>query len=427
MQAVLRNVTVAVDGIFVEGTASVRIEGTKVVELSGEALPPREGETIVDAAGKLAIPGLVNAHTHLPMVLFRGLADELEFDEWWRERIRPVEETLGPEEIYWGSLLGLAEMIRSGTTALADMYFATDAVGRAVDEVGVRAVLSYGMVASQLDARGEEELRQTAAVVARWNGAGEGRIQAAVSPHTIDTCAEAVWREAIALAGKHEVILHTHLAETKEEVERCRATRGMSPVAYLYGLGAFSVPTLAAHCVHVDDEDIALLAEHDVAVAHCPKSNAKLGAGIAPVASMLEAGVRVALGTDGAASNNRLDLIEEMRMATLLQKGTSLDATVLPAHEVFGMATCVGAEALCVGQGALAVGSEADIVLVDLGEVNTLPVYDPISSLVYAALGSNVTDVMVAGRFLMRDRELLTIDEERVKHEVKRLAERYRN
>ena len=427
MQAVLRNVTAVVGGILAEGTACVRIAGTKVVELSRVPLLPQLGETIIDGTGKLAIPGLVNAHTHLPMVLLRGLADELPFDAWWQGRIRPIEQALGPEEIYWGSLLGLAEMIRSGTTAFADMYFEVDSIGRAVEEAGLRAVLSYGIVASQLDAHGADELRQAEAVISRWNKAGEGKIQAAVSPHTIDTCSEAVWREAIELAEEYGTILHTHLAETKEEAERCRATRGMSAVAYLHGLGAFAVPMLAAHCVHVDEEDIALLAEDDVTVAHCPKSNAKLGAGIAPVASMLEAGVKVALGTDGAASNNRLDLIEEMRMAALLQKGTSGDASVLPAREVLEMATRVGAEALRTGQGMLAVGGEADIVLVDLEQVNTLPVHDALSSLVYCALGSNVTDVMVAGRFIMRDRELLTIDEERVKHEAKRLGEQYRN
>ena len=427
MQAVLSNVTAVAGDSLAARTVSLRIEGTKIAEISQDALPPKSGELLIDAEGRLAIPGLVNAHTHLPMVLFRGLADELPFDEWWKTRIRPVEATLGPEEVYWGSLLGLAEMIRSGTTAFADMYFETDAVGKAVEEAGVRAVLSYGIVASELDQRGKEELRRAEGAIVRWNGAAEGRIHAAVSPHAVDTCGEGVWREAIDLAKDRGVILHTHLAERKEEVESCRAKQGASPAAYLDRLDAFSVPTLAAHCVEMDSEAIGILAERGVTAVHCPKSNAKLGMGFAPVAAMQKAGVKVALGTDGAATNNRLDLVEEMRMAALLQKGVSRDAAVLPAREVLRMATRVGAEALRIGHGTLAAGSEADIVLVDLERVHTLPVYDPLSTLIYAAQSSDVTDVIVGGRFLMRDRELLTIDEEKVKHEVKRLAKRYRN
>jgi 5-methylthioadenosine/S-adenosylhomocysteine deaminase len=427
MQAVLRDVTAIVDGAVLAGTVSLRIEGTKVTAISSDPLAPREGEAVIEGKGKLAIPGLINAHTHLPMVLFRGLADELRFEEWWRERIRPIEETLRPEDVYWGSLLGLAEMIRSGTTALADMYFHTDAIGEAVEEAGVRAVLSYGVVASDLDSRGEEELRRAEAVLARWNGKGEGRIRGAVSPHAVFTCGEAVWREAIELAREHDVLLHTHLAETRDEVEWCRKERGATPAKYLDRIGAFTVPTLAAHCVHLDEEEIRLLADRDVTAVHCPKSNAKLGAGIAPVESMRRAGVRVALGTDGAAANNRLDMVEEMRMAALLQKGAREDASALPAREALWMATRAGGEGLRIGGGTLTVGSEADLVLIDLEQVHTLPVYDPLSALVYAALASDVTDVMVGGRFLLRDGELLTIDEERVKKEVKRLSKRYRN
>lgn len=345
MQAVLRDVTAIVDGAVLAGTASLRIEGTKVTAISSDLLAPREGEAVIEGKGKLAIPGLINAHTHLPMVLFRGLADELRFEEWWRERIRPIEETLRPEDVYWGSLLGLAEMIRSGTTALADMYFHTDAIGEAVEEAGVRAVLSYGVVASDLDLRGEEELRRAEAVLARWNGKGEGRIRGAVSPHAVFTCGEAVWREAIELAREHDVLLHTHLAETRDEVEWCRKERGATPAKYLDRIGAFTVPTLAAHCVHLDEDEIRLLADRDVTAVHCPKSNAKLGAGIAPVESMRRAGVRVALGTDGAAANNRLDMVEEMRMAALLQKGAREDASALPAREAFWMATRAGGRA----------------------------------------------------------------------------------
>jgi len=228
------------------------------------------------------------------------------------------------------------------------------------------------------------------------------------------------------LVEKYGVILHTHLAESKQEVEKCREERGMSPVAALDRMGVFSVPTLAAHCVHVDETDISLLAKRGVAVAHCPKSNAKLGNGIAPVEAMRKAGVTVALGTDGAASNNSLNMIEEMRMASLLGKATTGDPAALPAWEVLWMATQAGAEALGMGTGSLAVGQEADIVLVDLDHPHSLPAYEPVSALVYAGYPYDVTDVLVAGCFLLRNRELVTIDEERAKHEVKSLSERYK-
>jgi len=427
MGIVLRNITAVIDGATAVKTVNLRIDGKRISTISEDPLPINPGETVIEGEGKLAIPGLVNAHSHLPMVLFRGLADDLPLRTWLEDHIWPVERELSPKDVYWASLLGLAEMIRAGTTMCADMYFYTNEVGRAVEEVGLRAVLSYGVVAPEFDAHGKAELKKAEAVITRWEGAGDGRIKTALSPHAIYTCGEEVWKAAIELAQKYEVILHTHLAETREEVEQCRAQRGLSPVATLDRFGALSIPVLAAHCVHVDKDDIHLLADREVSVVHCPKSNAKLGSGIAPIVAMQKAGVTVALGTDGAAANNSLDMIEEMRMAALLQKVSSEDPTVLPAREVALMATQAGAKALRTGAQGLAVGQDADIVLVDLDCVRTLPIYDPLSALVYAAHSQDITDVMVAGRFLLRDRELVTIDEEKVKQEVKRLSKRYIN
>ena len=427
MQIVLKNVTVATDGNAPAKLTNIRIDGTTISSISKEELPIDEAEMVVDGEGKLAIPGFVNAHTHLPMVLLRGFADDLPLNIWLEKHIWPIERKLRPQEVYWASLLGLIEMIRSGTTLCADMYFHTDEVGRAVEEAGLRAVLSYGIIASELDAHGRSELKKAKAAITRWEGAEGGRIQTAVSPHAVYTCGNEVWKAAIELARKYEVILHTHLAETVQEVEWCKKEKGLSPVAAMDLINAFSVPTLAAHCVHVNEDDIRLLAERGVTVVHCPKSNAKLGSGIAPVTAMRKAGVRIALGTDGGASNNSLDMIEEMRIAALLDKGTSGDPTALPAREAVRMATQAGAEALGTGTRTLSVGQEADIVLIDLNSVRTLPAYEPVSALVYAAHAQDVTDVIVAGRFLLRNREVLTIDEERVKYEVKLLAKRYTN
>jgi len=427
MRIVLRDVMAVIDGAATTKLTNLQIDGTRISAISEDPFPTDICDEVIDGKGKLAIPGLVNAHTHLPMVLFRGLAEDIPLKTWLEDYIWPIERTLQPEEVYWASLLGLAEMIRTGTTLFADMYFHSDEIGRAVEEVGLRVLLSYGIIAPELDTRGKAELGKAEDLINRWEGAGDGRIKAAVSPHTVNTCGVEVWAAAIELAQKHGVPLHTHLAESQEEVARCQEEKGATPVATLDRLGAFSVPTIAAHCVHVNGDDITLFADRGVSVAHCPKSNAKLGNGIAPIAAMRRAGVTVALGTDGAASNNSLDMIEEMRMSGLLAKASTGDPTALPAREVVKMATQAGAKALGTTLGTLAVGQQADIVIIDLDWVHTLPNYDPFSGLVYAAHGYDVTDVLVAGRFLLRNGELVTIDEAKVKHEVKRLSAKYKN
>ena len=427
MRTVISNVLAVIDGTASPRPANLQIDGTRISAISEDPFPADASEQVIDGRGKLAIRGFVNAHTHLPMVLFRGLAEDIPLKIWLEDHIWPIERKLRPEEIYWASLLGLAEMIRTGTILFADMYFHSDEIGRAVEEAGLRVLLSYGIIAPSMDKRGKAELAKAEAVISRWEGVGDGRIKTAVSPHAVYTCGEEVWAAAIELARKHDVPIHTHLAESEEEVEWCRKEKDGTPAATLDRFGAFSVPTIAAHCVHVSDEDIALLAERRVNVVHCPKSNAKLGNGIAPIAAMRRAGVQVALGTDGAATNNSLDMIEEMRVASLLAKATTGDPAVLPAPEAVRMATQAGAQALGGTGETLAVGQPADIVVVDLDRVHTLPNYDPFSDLVYATHACDITDVLVAGRFLLRNGELATIDEERVKHEVKRLSNKYRN
>ena len=403
----------------------LRIDGDRISAVSEAPLTAEMGEQVIDGKGKLAFPGFMNAHTHLPMVLFRGLGDDLPLKRWLKECIWPLEKMLDAEDVYWASLLGLAEMIRSGTTRFADMYFHVDEIGRAVEEVGLRGLLASGIIALEMDERGEAELKCAERIVERWKGKGEGRIQTAVGPHSVYTCGEAVWRRAIELAQKHEVPLHTHLSETEEEVAACRKGKGASPVFVLDRYGAFTVPVLAAHGVHVDWEDIQLLAERAVKVVHCPKSNAKLGSGIAPVAEMHRAGVNLLLGTDGAASNNNLNMIEEMRAAALFQKAASRDTTALSAIDVFRMATQSGLGTW--GAGDLVPGRPADVVLMNLETVHTLPNYEAVSTLVYAANAQGITDVIVAGRYLLRNGELETIDEQRVKEEVKERSKRYRN
>jgi len=396
-----------------------------VSTVSEAEIPSQPGDHVIDCGGKIGIPGFINAHTHLAMVLFRGLADDVPLHIWLEDHIWPTEAKLEPEDVYWCTLLAVAEGLRSGTVAFADMYFHTDEVARAIEESGVRTLLSYGMIAPTLDQKGASELATTEAFVARWEGAAEGRIRTAISPHTLYTCGEDVWRAAIDLARDKAVPIHTHVAETRRETDEWRDKTGMSPVASLEQMGAFEVPLLAAHCVHVDSQDIAILAEHDVRVAHCPKSNAKLGSGIAPANAMLRAGVTVAVGTDGAASNNRLDMIEEMRAVWLLQRAQNEDSMSPSAADVVRMATENGRRALGLGPGGLTPRGAADLVLLNPDRLHTTPPHDPAATLAYAADGLDVTDVIVDGRVLMKDGELLTIDEERVKSEVKSLLGRH--
>ncbi len=428
MGIVLKGITAALEETLTVKRVDIRIEGNTIAEVSELPLKVRNEDEVIDGTTKFAIPGLVNSHTHLPMVLFRGIADDLPLAQWLSERIWPLEARLTEEDAYWGSLLGLAEMIRSGTTLFSDMYFHLDAIGRAVVESGMRATLAYGIIAPRLDGKGREEMNRAERMIMRFHRSNEGLIQTAVAPHAWYTCAEEVWKEALKLAHKYKVPIHTHVAETRDEVANCYVKNRVSPVELLERWGAFSVPVIAAHCVYVTPADIEILAEHMVNVAHCPKSNAKLGNGVAPLKKMHDAGLNIALGTDGAASNNSLDMLSELRFAALSAKAASKDPMVITAKDALMMASTAGAKALnWEDTGRIEQGKRADIALIDLELVEMTPAYDPISALVYSAGREAVSDVIVDGRFLMRNRQLTTIDEDRVKYEVKRIAKRYRN
>ncbi|MCK4570612.1 amidohydrolase [Candidatus Bipolaricaulota bacterium] len=408
-------------------TIDLRFEGDHIASLSPSESAVQAGDIELDGKGKLAISGFVNAHTHLAMVLFRGLADDVPLQVWLEEHVWPIEQQLQPQDVYWCTLLGIAEGIRSGTTAFIDMYFHCDQVARAVEESGVRALLSYGMIAPSLEDRGTAELATSKAFVKGWHGQADGRIQVALSPHSIYTCGEDVWRKAIELAHELGTPLHTHVSETRSEVDDWKVRTGMTPVRYLQSIDAFSVPMLAAHCVHVDKDDIAILADHPVTVAHCPKSNAKLGSGIAPVPAMKQAGVRVAIGTDGAASNNRLDMVEELRVTWMLQRALHEDPTYLVSQDVVAMAIDAGRSIIGLPEKGLSEGAPADLVLFDTDRIHTTPPHNMAAMLAYAANSGDVTDVYVDGKALLKDGELRTIDEERVKSEVRSLLHRIKN
>ncbi len=388
---------------------------------------PAAAETI-DARGGIVLPGLVNAHTHLPMSLFRGLADDLPLERWLNDHIFPVEAAhLDPHTVRTGTLLSCAEMLLSGTTTCCDGYFFEDLVARAVEASGMRAVLAQGVI--DFPAPGvPDPSRNVAAAAAfadRWRRRSP-RVTPSIFCHTPCTCSEKTLRAAKAEADALGLTLQVHAAETRQERERIEAEKGCSPVAYLERIGVLDGNTLLAHAVWVDEEDIGILRRSGARVAHLPESNMKLAAGIAPVPEMIAAGIPVGLGTDGCASNNDLDLFAEMDTAAKVHKVRTMDPAVMDAGTVLRMATIEGARALGLGDriGSIEVGKEADLVVVDTQAPHLTPLYRPESHLVYAARGADVRCVMVAGKLLVRDRRLLGLDLGEILRDARGIAAR---
>ena len=375
----------------------------------------RDPDTRLDAANGLVIPGLVNAHTHVAMTLLRGYADDKPLETWLREDIWPAEAALTPEDVRAGADLGILEMIRSGTTAFADMYFHVGEVVAAVEQAGLRARVGHGAVTvGKDDADGRADVEESIAVAREFDGAAGGRVRTAVMPHSLTTVSEPLLREAAAAARDDGIPVHFHANETRDEVDPIVEERSVRPLAYADDVGALSREDFLAHAVHVDGSEIDRLAAAGTAVVHCPASNMKLASGIAPVKELLDAGVTVALGTDGAASNNDLDLFDELRDAAMIGKLAADDAAAVPAAAAVRMATQGGAAALSLPGGRLAVGAAADLAVVDLDAPHLTPPHDLVSHLAYAARGSDVRHTVCDGRVLMCDREIRTLDTERV-------------
>lgn len=375
-------------------------------------------DKVIDCTDKLAIPGLVNTHTHAAMTLFRSYADDMLLMDWLENKIWPAEANLTAEDIYYGSLLAIAEMIKTGTTTFADMYFEMPHVAQAVSESGIRAVLSRGMAGVSPNA--EQALTESEAFFRQYHNSADGRITVMLGPHAPYTCPPDYLKRVVALAQRLNAEIHIHLSETAGEVENCIKQYGKSPIALMADLELFECGTLAAHCVHVSAEDIRIMQQKQVRVAHNPGSNMKLASGIAPVSQMLKAGICVGLGTDGAASNNNLDMLEELRLAALLHKANSQDPLVIPAKEACLMATHYGARALGLGKttGVIAPGYKADIVLLDMKAPHWYPRHDHISLLTYSASSGDVHTVIVNGKILLENHVLTTMDEERLLYEA---------
>jgi 5-methylthioadenosine/S-adenosylhomocysteine deaminase len=402
----------------VHASGSIAISGGQILAVGTVDRDYDAGETI-DCRGRVVMPGLINAHTHLPMTLLRGLADDLRLDVWLMGYMMPVERGfVSPDFVSLGTKLACAEMIRSGTTCFADMYYFEHSVAEAAAAAGLRGLCAQTILKFPAPdaASFEDSLAAARQFITHWKG--HALILPALAPHAPYTCTVEILRACADMAVELDVPLHTHLAETAFEVEQSRREHGMPVIPWVKKQRLFDARVLAAHCVHVDDGEIRTLKDAGAAVAHNPTSNLKLGSGVAPVVTMLNAGVAVGIGTDGPASNNDLDMFEEMRLAALLAKGLSGDPTALPARQALAMATRLGARATQLSDriGSLEPGKRADLIVVDLEQAHNAPRFrrDPdgiYSQLVYAAKSTDVVDVMCDGRWLMRNRELLTLDE----------------
>jgi len=410
---------------------AVAIQGDQIIAvgLEQDLLATYQAAQVHDCRGKVLMPGMVNAHTHVPMSMLRGLADDLRLDVWLMGYMMPVErQFVSPDFVRLGTRLACAELIRSGVTCFADMYYFEEHVARATAEAGMRAMCSQTVLKFPApDARDyEESLERTRNYLQEWKG--HPLIVPSIAPHAVYTCTQEILQRAAALAVEFDVPLHTHIAETALEVDNNREEFDMPVVPYLKKQNLFDARVLAAHCVHIDDGEIRTLQHHRVGVAHNPSSNLKLASGFAPVQKMLEAGLNVGIGTDGPASNNDLDMFEEMRLAAFVAKGTTGDPTALPAPVALSMATRLGARALHLGHltGTLEPGKRADLILVDIAPLHNAPRFrregDGLyAQLVYAGHATDVTDVMVNGQWLMQDRQLLTLNE----HELLEQAQDY--
>jgi 5-methylthioadenosine/S-adenosylhomocysteine deaminase len=412
--------------------ATLLIQGNRIAGILhlGDERPSFKGAQVLDATDCLIMPGLVNAHGHTAMTLFRGLADDLPLKQWLFEKIFPAEAAhLSEETVYWGALLGCLEMIASGTTTVSDGYFFQDGTARAFQKAGLRGLIAQGVI--DFPAPGVPDPAQNLAVgkafIERWEHASE-LIRPGLFCHSLTTCSDKTLLEAMALSQEFSLPLQIHLSETNEEVEQVIRRTGKRPVSHLSDLELLNASLIGVHAIHLEDEELDLLARNRVRVVHTPESNMKLASGMARVTEMVERGIVLGLGTDGCASNNNLDLFKEMDTAAKLSKVRTLDPVALGAATVLKMATVWGAAVLGLDReiGTIGVGKKADIITVDLEKPHLVPLYNPLSTIVYSASGADVKDVIVNGKVLMKNRVFTSLDAEEAMARVREISEKIR-
>lgn len=421
-----------VDGHMPIHDARVMISGDTIEGISTRH-KGRMPETLemINAEDAIILPGLINSHVHSPMTIFRGLADDLPLKRWLFDHIFPAEiKYIHPDVVYWASLLACAEMIASGTTAIVDSYFLADEIVKAVDKAGMRALIAQGVI--DFPAPGvpvpEKNIDVALSFIERWKDFS-GLITPGLFCHSPLTCSEDTLRKSWDISRGFGLPLQIHLSETKEEATEIEERTGLRPAFYLDDLGILSSDLVGAHGIHLNEEEIGLLAKRGVKVAHCPESNMKLGTGIAPVNTMLEEGVIVGLGTDGCASNNNLDLLSEMDAAAKLGKYAKLNPTALDARTVLTMATRGGAELMGIEDrvGTIEAGKKADIIIVGANTPPMVPMYHPFSQIVYCATGGDVRDVIINGKIRYRDFQFTALDPVEIIEEVRRIARMIRS
>ena len=415
---VIRNVTVVDPGLTMRILPShdVAVSGNRITAVGPAGTVSDPADRTIDGRGMVLLPGLINAHAHAAMVLFRGAAEDVPVEAWFNDIIWPMESRLTAEDVYWGTLLAAAEMIESGVTTVADHYLHADRVAEAIASSGMRGHVAWTMFGQEASA----ELDRSARFATAWDGSAGGRIRVWLGPHSPYICTLEFLREVAAEAGRLGLGSHLHVAETAQQVALCRRQYGVSPFRLLEQVGLMNHPLLCAHAAHPGEDDLDLLAAHPAGVAHCPKTFLKLAAGIAPVTAMRQRGVPLGLGSDGAASNNTLDIFEQMRLAAMLQKHQTGDPQVVPTGDALAMATTGGAAVLRQEHhlGRVAEGFLADLILVRIDGVHVQPVHDLTAALVYSVRAADVDTVIVDGRVLMEGRRLLTIDKAEVQREV---------
>ncbi len=412
--------------ILEDGAIAVTGELIVAIGQSGPISAAYEATKVIDARGALILPGLINAHTHLPMSLFRGLAEDRSLQDWLQKFIFPAEaRNVTPDFVNWATKLSLLEMLRGGTTTVADMYYFEDEIAKALKEAGMRGVLGETIIGFPApdNKTAEAAFAYTEKFLTHWKN--DPLITPAVAPHSIYTCSEKLLKDAASLARAYHAPILIHLAEAPYEMEVSRREHGSSPVQYLARIGVLGPDLTGAHCVWIDQADIQTLAHYGVGCSNNPSSNMKLGAGLSPVPEMLAAGVPVGIGSDGAASNNDQDMFREMDLAAKLQKFSRMDPTALPAEETVAMATIIGARALHIDKqtGSLEIGKKADIIVVDTTAPHATPMYNVYAQIVYSLKDTDVRSSVINGRLVMEDRKILTLDEAAIFAKVAQLKQ----
>ena len=429
MKLLFKNAILLKEAGFGSDPLQVSVIEDRIAYIGPDVPPEDEFDRVIDCRENLIMPAFYNAHCHAAMTLFRGYGEDLPLQRWLNEKILPAEEKLNFRSVYFGTKLAIAEMLKNGIVSFTDMYMFEEATAEAVLETGIKANIARCIVSFEDDMRAQEDARFEEAVrlAEQYHGAADGRLKVDMALHAEYTNRDATCRYVAEYAKEHGLRMQLHASETMLEHEQCIARRGgLTPIGYFNSLGVLDVPTSAAHCVYVTDDDLAIMKEKGVFAVHNPTSNLKLGSGIMPLPRMINAGVTVALGTDGVASNNSLDILKEMQLAAILHKGINCDPTVTTAEMMPPMATRNGA--LSQGRedcGKIEVGAKADLILVDMGAINHIPTYDTTVSLCYSTNNSNVLLTMCDGRILYENGAYTTIDIECLKFESRQVIRRY--